>query len=348
MPAAVRSELGQLRMLHKTFRPYDQHTLLLMPPSLTDWVADDGLVAYLNDLVDELDLSPLLAAHDEPRGKPPYHPALMLKLLLYGYASGVRSSRKLEARCAADVNFMFLTGQARPDHKTISEFRRRHLAAFSALFVDVLALCQRAGLVRLGRVALDGTKLKANASKHKAMSYGRLQKREAELEAEVKAILDAAEAVDAAEDAQFGDARGDELPPELARRESRLAKIREAKAALEAEARERTGDPDAVPEPTAQRNFTDPESRIMRSKNDGFIAGYNAQLAVDEVHQIVVACDLSADPTDTRALPDLVDQIERNTGHRPKRALADAGYYSDANLDHLEAAEIEPFIATAA
>jgi len=261
-------------MLHKTFRPYDQHTLLLMPPSLTDWVADDGLVAYLNDLVDELDLSPLLAAHDEPRGKPPYHPALMLKLLLYGYASGVRSSRKLEARCAADVNFMFLTGQARPDHKTISEFRRRHLAAFSALFVDVLALCQRAGLVRLGRVALDGTKLKANASKHKAMSYGRMAKREAELEAEVKAILDEAEAIDAAEDEQFGDARGDELPPELARRESRLAKIREAKAALEAEARERTGDPDAVPEPTAQRNFTDPESRIMRSKNDGFIAGY--------------------------------------------------------------------------
>ena len=165
-------------------------------------------------------------------------------------------------------------------------------------------------------------------------------------EAEVAAILDEAEAIDAAEDEQFGDARGDELPPELARRETRLAKIREAKTALEAEARERSGDPDAVPEPTAQRNFTDPESRIMRSRNDGFIAGYNAQLAVDEAHQIVVACDLSADPTDTRALPGLVDQIERNTGRRPKRALADAGYYSDANLDHLEHAGIEPFIAT--
>lgn len=347
MPAAVRRGLGQWSMpLQKTFRPYDQHTLLLMPPSLHDWVADDGLAAFLNDAVDVLDLSPLLAAHDEPRGKPPYHPALMLKVLLYGYATGVRSSRKLEARCAADVNFMFLAGQARPDHKTISEFRRRHLAVFSALFVEVLQLCQAAGLVKLGWVALDGTKLRANASKHKAMSYGRLAKAEAELEAEVKAILDEAEAIDAAEDEAFGDARGDELPPELARRESRLAKIREAKAALEAAARERTSDPDAVPEPTAQRNFTDPESRIMRSKNDGFVQGWNAQAAVDEAHQIVVACDLNAEPTDTHALPDLVDQVERNIGRRPKRLLADAGYYSDANLDHLENAQVEPFIAT--
>ena len=347
MPAAVRCGLGQWIMpLQKTFRPYDQHTLLLMPPSLHDWVADDGLAAFLNDAVDALDLRPLLAAHDEPRGKPPYHPALMLKVLLYGYAGGVRSSRKLEQRLAADVNFMFLAGQARPDHKTISEFRRRHLAAFSTLFVEVLALCQAAGLVKLGRVALDGTKLKANASKHKAMSYGRMLKREAELEAEVKAILDEAEAIDAAEDAQFGDARGDELPPELARRETRLAVIRAAKAALEAEARERHNDPDAVPEPKAQRNFTDPESRIMRSRTEGFVQGYNAQAAVDGSHQVVVACDLNADPTDTRALPDLVDQIERNLGRRPKRLLADAGYYSDANLDHLAAAAIEPFIAT--
>jgi len=347
MPAAVRCGLGQWIMpLQKTFRPYDQHTLLLMPPSLHDWVADDGLVAYLNDLVDELDLSPLLAAHDEPRGQPPYHPALMLKVLLYGYASGVRSSRKLEQRLGADVNFMFLAGQARPDHKTISEFRRRHLAAFSTLFIEVLQLCQAAGLVKLGRVALDGTKLKANASKHKAMSYGRMLKRQAELEAEVAAILDEAETIDAAEDAQFGDARGDELPPELARRETRLAVIRAAKGALEAAARQRTGDPDAVPQPKAQRNFTDPESRIMRSRNDGFIAGYNAQLAVDDAHQIVVAADLSAEPTDVGALPDLVDQIERNLGRRPKRVLADAGYYSEANLEHLETASIEPFIAT--
>ncbi len=226
-----------------------------MPPSLHDWVDPDGLAACLSDLVDELDLSPFLAAHDEPRGMPPYHPRLMLKVLLYGYATGVRSSRRIEERLGADVGFMFLAGQARPDHKTIAEFRRRHLAAFEGLFLEALRLCQKAGMVKLGRVAIDGTKVKANASRHKAMSYGRMIEREAALAAEVRAILDEAEAVDAAEDAKFGDARGDELPDELRRRETRLAKIREAKAALEAEARERTGDPDAVPEakPAAER-----------------------------------------------------------------------------------------------
>ena len=244
-------------MRTKTFRPYDQDTILLMPPSLHDWVDPEGLPAFLNDLVDELDLAPFLAAHDEPRGMPPYHPRLMLKVLLYGYATGVRSSRKLEDRLAADVNFMFLAGQARPDHKTIAEFRRRHLAAFEGLFLEALRLCQAAGLARLGRVAIDGTKLKANASKHKAMSYGRMTEREAVLRAEVQAILAEAEAVDTAEDARYGDARGDELPPELRRRETRLARIRAAKAALEAEARERSGDPAAVPEPKAQRNFTE-------------------------------------------------------------------------------------------
>src|SRR5450759_2314809 len=215
-------------MRTKTFRPYDQDSLLLMPPSLHDWVDPEGLPAFLNDLVDELDLAPFLAAHDEPRGMPPYHPRLMLKVLLYGYATGVRSSRRIEERLGADVNFMFLAGQARPDHKTIAEFRRRHLAAFEGLFLTALRLCQAAGLAKLGRVAIDGTKLKANASKHKAMSYGRMAEREVALAAEVAAILAEAEAVDAAEDARYGDARGDELPPELRRRETRLARIREA------------------------------------------------------------------------------------------------------------------------
>ncbi len=333
-------------MRTKTFRPYDQDSLLLMPPSLHDWVDPDGLAAFLSDLVDELDLAPFLAAHDDPRGMPPYHPRLMLKILLYGYATGVRSSRRLEERLGADVNFMFLAGQARPDHKTIAEFRRRHLAAFEGLFLDALRLCRAAGLARLGRVAIDGTKLKANASRHKAMSYARMTERETALAAEVKAILDEAEAVDAAEDTLYGDARGDELPPELRRRESRLARIREAKAALEREARERTGDPDAVPEPQAQRNFTDPESRIMLSKPDGFIYGYNPQIAVDDSHQVIVATTLSADPTDTGALPALVDQIETNTGRRPKKLLADAGYASDDNLAHLEARGIDAYVAT--
>jgi transposase len=334
-------------MRTKTFRPYDQDSLLLMPPSVRDWVDAGSLPAFINDLVDQLDLRPFLAAHDEPRGMPPYHPALMLKVLLYGYASGVTSSRRLEARLAADVGFMYLAGQARPDHKTISSFRRRHLGAFGGLFTQVLVLCQRAGLVKLGRVALDGTKVKANASKHKAMSYGRMAEREAQLAAQVKAILDEAEAVDAAEDAEFGDARGDELPPELRTREGRLARIREAKAALEAEARERTGRADAVPEPKAQRNFTDPQSRIMRSRPDGWVQAYNAQAVVDETAQVIVATSVSADPTDSRHLPAMADQVEANTGRRPKRFLADAGYCSDDNLAALAGRSIDAYIAVA-
>lgn len=333
-------------MRTKTFRPYDQDSLLLMPPSLYDWVDPDGLAAFLSDLVDELDLAPFLAAHDEPRGMPPYHPRLMLKVLLYGYATGVRSSRRIEARLGADIDFMFLAGQARPDHKTIAEFRRRHLAAFEGLFLTALRLCQAAGLAKLGRVAIDGTKLKANASRHKAMSYGRMAEREAALAAEVRAILDEADAVDTAEDARYGDARGDELPEELRRRETRIARIRAAKAALEREARERTGDPDAVPESKAQRNFTDPDSRIMLSKPDGWIYGYNAQIAVDDGHQVIVATSLSADATDTAALPDLVDAIETNTGRRPGKLLADAGYVSEDNLAHLEERGIDAYVAT--
>jgi len=312
-------------MRTKTFRLYDQDSLLLMPPSLHDWVDPDGLPAFLSDLVDELDLAPFLAAHDEPRGMPPYHPRLMLKVLLYGYATGVRSSRRIEERLGADVGFMFLAGQARPDHKTIAEFRRRHLAAFEGVFLEALRLCRAAGLAKLGRVAIDGTKLKANASRHKAMSYARMTEREAQLAAEVRAILDEAEAVDQAEDARYGDARGDELPEELRRRETRLTRIREAKA---------------------QRNVTDPESRIMLSKPDGWIYGYNPQIAVDAGHQVIVATSLSADTTDTAALPALVDQIETNTGRRPGRILADAGYASDDNLAHLDERGIDAYVAT--
>jgi hypothetical protein len=271
---------------------------------------------------------------------------MMLKVLLYGYATGVRSSRKLEERLKRDVDFMFLAGQARPDHKTISEFRRRHLEAFETLFLDVLELCQRAGLVKLGRVALDGTKLKANASKHKAMSYARMDEREAALRAEVRRILEEAEATDRAEDELYGeDARGDELPPELRTREGRLRAIREAKAALEAEAKQKSGDPDAVPEPKAQRNFTDPDSRIMRSKPDGWVQAYNAQAVVDEAHGVIVATELTAEATDTGSLPALIDGIEANTGRRPRRLLADAGYQSDTNLEHLEDKGIDAYVA---
>jgi transposase/IS5 family transposase len=333
-------------MRTKTFRPYDQDSLLLMPPSVRDWVEPDSLPAFISDLVDELDLAPFLAAHDEPRGMPPYHPAMMLKVLLYGYAVGVRSSRKLEERLRSDVGFMYLAGQARPDHKTISEFRRRHLDAFEALFLDILHLCQAAGLVKLGRVALDGTKVKADASKHKAMSYARMDECEAALRAEVKRILAEAEATDRAEDERYGeDVRGDELPPELRTREGRLRAIRKARAALEEEAQERTGDPDAVPDPRAQRNFTDPESRIMPSKPDGWVQGYNAGAVVDAEHQVIVATTITADTTDTGSLPALVDGVEANTGRRPKKLLADAGYASDDNLAHLAGKGIDAYVA---
>jgi transposase len=332
-------------MRSKTFRPYDQDTLLLMPPSVRDWVTPDSLPAFISDLVDDLDMAPFLAAHDEPRGMPPYHPAMMLKVLLYGYATGVTSSRKLEERLRCDVGFMFLAGQARPGHKAIGEFRRRHLAAFRALFLDSLHLCQRAGMVKLGRVALDGTRVKANASKHKAMSYARMPDREAALEAEVARILEEAEAIDRAEDALYGDARGDELPEALRTREGRLRAIREAKAALEAEAKARTGDPDAKPDPKAQRNFTDGDSRIMLSKPDGWIYGYNTGAVVDEAHQVIVATELTTEATDTRSLPSLVDQVEANTGKRPKRLLADAGYQSDDNLAHLAERGIDGYVA---
>ena len=332
-------------MRSKTFRPYDQDTLLLMPPSVRDWVTPESLASFIDVLVNELDLAPFLAAHDEPRGMPPYHPALMLKVLLYGYATGVRSSRKLEERLCSDVGFMFLAGQARPGHKAIGEFRRRHLAAFAALFLDSLVLCREAGMVKLGRVALDGTKVKANASKHRAMSYARMAERETALEAQVAAIIAEAEAVDAAEDALYGDARGDELPPELRTRDGKLRKIREAKAALEADARERTGDPDAVPDPKAQRNFTDPASKIMLSKPDGWVQGYNVGAVVDDTAQVIVATAVTAETTDTRTLPALVDQIKANTGRSPRRLLADAGYASDDNLSHLEARGIDAYIA---
>jgi transposase len=347
MPTERAWQVPESLMRTKTFRPYDQDSLLLMPPSVRDWVPADSLAAFLDDVVDQLDLAPFLAAHDEPRGMPPYHPALMLKVLLYGYATGVTSSRKLEGRLAADVGFMFLAGQARPDHKTISSFRHRHIGAFSSLFLEVLRLCQAAGLVKLGRVALDGTKVKANASKHRAMSYGRMAEREAQLAAQVKAILDEVEAVDAVEDALYGDARGDELlPEELRTREGRLAKIREAKAALEREVSERTGKADAVPDSKAQRNFTDPESRIMRSTPDGWVQAYNVGAVVDETAQVIVATDVTADATDTRQLPSLVDRITENTGRSPRRLLADAGYLSEDNLAHLAERSIDAYVAT--
>ena len=350
--------------MSKVFRPWDVDEVWLFPASVQDFVPPGHIAHLIRETVREgLDLRAILSQYDEERGYPPYHPGMMTALLLYAYSQGIYSSRRIDRACHERVDFMAVTGLSYPDFRTISEFRKRHLGALSGLFVQVLGLCRKAGLVKLGHVALDGTKIKANASKHKAMSYGRMEGAEEKLAAEVAGWMKKAAAQDAAEDRQHGDRRGDELPDWVANKERRLAKIREAKAALEAEAQAAAGGqgegedsevaakrgrkrqpPSGVLEDNAQRNFTDPESWIMKTK-DGFIQGYNAQAAVDAEHQIIVSCDLTNQGTDSAQLLPLIDQIKANTEVLPKQVSADAGYASDANLKGLEEREIDGFVA---
>ncbi len=363
----------------KTFRPYDPDQVLLMAPSIQDWVPEGHLARFVSDLVDEaLDLSAIYAAYEEERGFPPYDPRLMVKLLIYGYATGTPSSRKLEERTYSDVAVRFLCADQHPDFRPIARFRRRHLDALAELFVQALRLCRQAGLVGLGSLALDGTKLRANASRHKAMSYERMVKAEAQLEAEIAAIranaeqlLGDAEAVDAAEDARFGvDRRGDELPEELQRREQRLAAIREAKQALEAEAAERErerreqaqregrkvrggdGDEPPSPKPKAQRNFTDPESKIMKTADGSFQQCFNGQALVDEQAQVIVAAELSDQAPDAQQLEPALDQLDENLQaidaelKRGATLAADAGYFSEDNVATAVEHGLDAHIAT--
>ena len=300
----------------KVFRDYDPTQSFLLPPSLDDWLPEDHTARFIAEVVDNLlDLSAIYDSYVEATGAPPYDPSMMLKLLLYAYSTGVTSSREMERRCHVDVAFRWLSANSAPDYRSISRFRRRHLVAVDDLFTQVLILCAEAGLVKLGRVALDGTKLRASASRHKAMSHDRLEPKIEQLQSEVAAILAEAEATDRAEDEEFGeDKRGDEVPAELARRETRLAKMRAAKEAIEAEAREKAaakaaakaaeggGDEsataeaaeiaaaNATPNKKAQRSFTDPESRMMKT-NAGFHYCYNAQAVVDEESQVVLAAE---------------------------------------------------------
>jgi transposase len=357
--------------MSKTFRPWLVDQPQLLPPSVTEFVPEGHVAHFVRNLVrDELDLSAIRAAYGEERGYPPYHPVMMTALLLYGYSRGVYASRRLERACEERLDFLAVTAMNRPDHRTICEFRRRHLAALSDLFVQVLKLCQAAGLVQLGHVALDGTKIAANASRHKAMSYGRMKKAEAELKAEVDAWLAAAEAADAEEDARLGAARGDEMPEWVKNKARRLEKIREAKAALEAEAKAAQAARDAAkeaaqaaqakpprkggrkpktppgePADKAQRNFTDPQSRIMKGK-DGFLQGYNAQAAVDAKAQVIVAHGLTDNAADAGQLIPMVDAVEANTGAKPAQLSADSGYCSEENLAALETRRITGFVAT--
>ena len=358
--------------MSKTFRAWKIDQPLLLPLAVQDFVAPGHLARFVLALiVDEFDLIEIVAAYSNEKGQPPFNPHMMTALLLYAYCRGVYSSRRIALACRERVDFMSIVALDPPDFRTISTFRKRHLKALASLFVQVLKLCEKAGLVKLGHVALDGTKIKANASKHKAMSYERMEKRAAELEAEAARWLSSAEAADAEEDKLYGrDKTGEEMPDWVADKKRRAERIRAAKAALEAEAkaaaeakvkekavaeekrqaegREKPG-PKAAPasgepDPKAQKNFTDAESRIMKSK-DGFVQAFNAQAAVDAEAQIIVAQAVTQDANDKRQLVPMTDAIETNLGRKPEQLSADSGYCSDANIEALETRGIDGYIA---
>ena len=329
--------------MSKTFRDWDVEQGWLLPPSVLDFVPPEHLSHFVRDTVREsLDLSAIMDTYGEERGYPPYHPTMMTALLLYSYCQGIYSSRRMAKGCVERLDFMAVTGLNQPDFRTISDFRKRHLKALSGLFVQVLKLCRQAGLAKLGHVALDGTKVKANASKHKSMSYERLQKKEAELRREVAEWFQKADAVDRAEDREEARSGPTEMPEWVANKQARLERIREAKAALEAEA---IAKGEAQPKPKAQYNFTDPESAIMKGA-DGFMQAYNGQAVVDADSQVIVAQDLSDRPTDVTLLGDLVGQIKTNTGRQATELSADAGYCSEGNLAILAKRKVRAYVAT--
>ncbi len=352
------------------FRPYQLDQQRLLPEDLRAWLPEGHLALFLADVVAQLDLGPILRAYRGGRGPRGYHPQMLLTVLLYGYCTGVFSSRKLAAKCETDVAFRVLSGGEFPDFRTLADFRKRHLGAMQPLFLEVLRLCREAGLVHLGHLSLDGSKYQANASKHKAMSYERLQAVEPKLEAEIADLLRRAVETDAAEDAEHGpDQRGDELPEELRRREGRLAKIRDAKARLEERARQRAKEhaeakgaapeeveaavAQAVPGPKEQSNFTDPESRILKTKA-GWAQGYNAQVLVEEASGVIVAEEVGNHAADGPRLAPVLDRAEANlaaigvptTERTPDVFTADAGYGSERNLAELERRGIDAYVAT--
>ena len=341
----------------KNYRPYYPDEELLLPPSLRDWLPENHLAYFVSDVVDNLDLSAMDAVYgDEKRGQPPYDPLMMTKVLVYGYCVGVFGSRRIERRLIEDIAFRVLAAGNQPNFRTISDFRKIHLQTLAGLFEQVLQIALEAGAMKVGRVALDGTKVKANASKHKAMSYDRMREKEKQLKAEVKQLLEQAEAADAEEDARYGkDRRGDELPAELERRQTRLKKIKEAKRALQERARQQAAeeghDPQQVkPRDKDQYNFTDPESRIMRGA-DGIVQAYNAQAAVEPDLQLIVGQTVTQAANDKEQLLPMVEVIEQQSGQRPEEILADSGYCSEKNLEALESAEnperrIAGYIAT--
>ena len=350
----------------KKFRSYEPNQIVMFPPCINDWLPKGHPVHFINEVVEQLNLSEVYRGYRELRGSPPYEPRMLVKVLIYAMSKGIQSSRKIERALYEDVGMRLLSGNQQPDHWTISEFRRRHLKALGEIFVQTVRLADKAGLVRLNHTSTDGTKIKANASKHSAMSYSHMEREEKRLREEVDRILEQMERADQAEDEMYGDARGYELPEELSTRQKRLEAIRKAMAELEAEAREKMGQEqakrdkeaqkkgknyeprkdanEAKPDPKAQRNFTDPESRIMKNSDKAFIQGYNAQATVDAETHIIVAADLSNQASDCPHLKGQIEQVLENTGRHPKEASADAGYYSDGNIAFLEEQGIDPYV----
>ena len=357
----------------KTYRPWNPNQQWLLPPSVQDWLPENDLVYFILDTVNELDISAISAKYEnERRGYPPYNPRMMVTLLIYAYCRGIFSSRRIMAACQERLTFRVITGDDIPDFRTISDFRKLHLKELQLLFVQVLRLCQEADLVKLGHIALDGTKVKADASRHKAMSYGRMLTEQKRLTKEIKQLLEKAEAIDRQEDDKYGpDRRGDELPEELARRESRLKRIQQAKKALEAEARAAaqqawkqhevdSKDDDKpkrgrkpkpisdIPADKKQYNFTDPESKIMKVNNKGWDQCGNAQAAVDSHKQIIVACDVTGETNDKQQFEPMLEKTQQNIGEdkRIKAVSSDTGYYSESNVEYAKEKRIDAYIAT--
>ncbi len=350
----------------QTFEPYEPDQGLLLPPSLRDWLPEEHLAHFVSDTVDQLDLRPFVAKferREDGRGSLAYHPAMMLKVLIYAYSTGVFSSRRIEAGLSESVALRYLAAGNRPGHRTIARFRAEHLERFQAIFVQIVRIAKEAGMVRMGTLAIDGSKLKANASKHMAMSYGRMKEEECKLRDEIRRITDLARGVDDAEDREFGpDFRGDELPQELTRRKDRIAKIREAKKRLEeqqakedeesgrGERMEKEGRgnmkrPNGVPPDKAQTNFTDPESRIMKTGSGAFEQCYNAQIAVDAEERVIVAADVTQCAADNGELVKMLDAARKNCRARPRRVLADSGYKSEDNFRELERRRVDAYVA---
>ena len=366
--------MGLMKKITPRFRPYCPGQMLLLPPDMRQWLPEGDLVYFIMDIIAEFDLSAVYDYYSGSRaGQPPYDPRMMTSLILYAYCMGIPSSRKIETATYNQIPFRVLTADQHPDHDTIANFRKTHLKALAGLFVGVLQLCQKAGLATLGHIALDGTKVKANASKHKAMSYDRMEKTIPQLEAEVEQLLQEAQTVDENEDARYGKGkRIDEIPQELQRRQDRIAKIKEAKQALEDQAkakadvqcqaiqdkdnaRKKEGKPrkgktpkapNDEPDPKAQRNFTDSDSRIMKDgASKSFEQAYNCQIATNE-DQVIVGRNVTQETNDKRQLKPLIEDVKEANGTTPDKASSDSGYYSDENVAYLESEGIDGYIAT--